>query len=272
MLIIGAPREIDLPLEGGRKARVCRGPFTPLPEISKDDAHRSLLSKVTPLPSGVRVNPVRCAGGCVVLVDVDSSNYPPHQHDRTYWIRLDGETRKAPHALVESLFLQRRGPNLELNTVISGCRFAESRGPGDYHRRFDLDLRFVLMNNNRNIAEYCAVDLKTDPRMEVVDGNFTSEDPQPEDVFLPIVKDEDGRRLLRYRIRSYVLHAHSWKSLVARFHLAFEFDKGRQVAFVADLQAKDMLRKRYEFEINVSGLQSGQVVQPVRVLTIGSAA
>ena len=128
------------------------------------------------------------------------------------------------------------------------------------------------MNNNRNIAEYCAVDLKADPRMEVVDRGFACEDPQPEDVFLPVVQDEEGRRLLRYRIRSYVLHAYSWKSLLAQFHLAFGFDQGRQVSFVVDLQAKDMLRKRYEFEVNVSGLQSGQVVQPARVLTIDTPA
>ena len=104
--------------------------------------------------------------------------------------------------------------------------------------------------------------------MEIAEEGLASEDPQPEDIFLPVVPDGEGRRLLRYRLRSDVLHAYSFKAILARFHLAFGFDQGRQVSFVVELQAKDMLRKRYEFDLIVSGVRSGQVIQPARVLTV----
>src|SRR5882672_9498901 len=146
LLIIGAPREVEIVLDGGRQGRVCRGDFTPLSEIAKADARRSLLSKITPLPSSVLVSPVRCAGGCVIVVDVESSNYPPHQHDGAYWIRLDGETRKAPHALVESLFLQRRGPNLECRVEILHAGLAEEGSRVNWRDRWDISLRVVLFN------------------------------------------------------------------------------------------------------------------------------
>ncbi len=270
LLILGAPREVDLPLEGGRTSRVCRGPFTPLQPISKDDARRSLISKISPLPVGVLVGSVPCEGGCVVVVDVETSTYPPHQHDGTYWIRLDGETRRAPHALVESLFLQRRGPNLECQVVVIRSRPVNSPDRLD---RFELDLRLVLMNRTRNIAEYVAVDLKTDRLLAPSECRFQPEDPQPADLVLPPVFDQEGRRLQRYRLRSDVMHAYSYKSLLVSFQIAREYAQGRLAAFAIELQAKDMLRKRYEFEVVLDfPYRRDQLVEPAWVESPGLPA
>jgi len=271
LLIVGAPREVEVLLEGGKKARVCRGPFTPLPEISKNDARRSLLSKVTPLPSGVLLNPVRCEGGCVIVVDVDSSEYPPHQHDGTYWVRLDGETRRATHALVESLFLQRRGPNLECRLEILHCRLVDDGSASNWRDRWDLSLRIVLVNNSRYIAEYCAVDVKTDPVVTPIDNGLQPIDLQPGDFTLPVVTDAQGRSLQRYRLRSDVLHAHEWKGLegMLRYDRSMDWRGPRTFTMNIDLQAKDMLRRRYEFVVSVGLGRPELVVEPVRVEPIG---
>jgi predicted HTH transcriptional regulator len=114
LLIVGAPKTKERELPGGKKERFCDGPVIPIAgELSKDDAARSLLSKVQPIPSGVKFQPLKYGDGkSLLIVEVDRSEYPPHQYDGAYYIRLDGETRKAPNAFVEALFLQRRGPNL----------------------------------------------------------------------------------------------------------------------------------------------------------------
>ena len=272
LLIIGTPIEVEITLPGGRKARVCRGPFTPLPAISKDDARRSLISKVSPLPAGVLVNPVPCVGGCVLVVDVSSSDYPPHQNDGTYWIRLDGETRRAPHALVESLFLQRRGPNLECRLEISDCRMADDRKPSDFKDRWDIRLKVVLINNSRNIAEHCAVDVKMDTLVTPLGNGLQPMDPQPGDFTLTIVTDEHRCSLQRYRLQREVLHAYEWKALEGdvRYSRSLDWRGPRTFPVAIDVQAKDMLRRRYEFVVDISMGQRGQVIEPTRILTIDS--
>jgi hypothetical protein len=270
LLIIGTPQEVEMTLDGGRKARVCRGSFTPLAEISKDDVHRSLLSKVTPIPSSVLVNPVRCNGGCVIVVDVESSNYPPHQHDGTYWIRLDGETRRAPHALVESLFLQRRGPSLECRLEVLWSRLTDGGRTNDFRDQWNLRLRLTLVNNSRNIAEFCAVDVKSEVFTKPVNDGLQPADPQPGDFTFPVAVDEEGRSLQRYRLRADVLHAHEWKALEGELHYSRSMDwRGpRTFTMVVDLQAKDMLRRRYKFVVPVGMGLSRQMVEPVGIQTI----
>lgn len=268
LLIVGSPREVDVALDGGRKARVCRGPFTPLREISKDDAHRSLLSKVSPIPSSVLVNPVRCDGGCVIVVEVCSSSYPPHQHDWTYWIRLDGETRKAPHALVESLFLQRRGPNMECECVIK--RLGTMSSPQPFVDYWELELQLRLTNNSRNIAEYVAIDLKTHLSMDPRRHALHSTDPHPGDTFLPVFQDASSRKVLRYRLRSDVLHAYEQKTFEGRFHIQLDADASRRIPLSLELQAKDMLRTQYEYEVDLGVLGKDIGLTPISMNTIGS--
>jgi hypothetical protein len=273
LLIVGAPEEKEKTLDSGRKVRVCRGDLRPLPDIAKDDAHRSLLSKISPIPAGVRVQPVKCDGGCVLVVDVESSSYPPHQHDGSYWIRLDGETRRAPHALIESLFLQRRGPNLECRLEILWSRMPKEPDPSGWRDRWDFRLRLLLINNSRNIAEYCAVDAKTDTTVTPQNDGLHAADAQSGDSTLPAISDSEGRSLLRYRLRGDVLHAFEWKALEGQFRYSrsMDYTGPRNFSMTVELQAKDMLRRRYEFDVPLGMGLTQQTVEPVRTSTITAA-
>jgi hypothetical protein len=211
LLVIGAPQTESVQDPSGRRRRICRGEFRPIsPVPDKDDAHRKLLSRILPLPAGVAIRVVLAAAdGAVLLVDVPKSSYPPHQFENSYFVRLDGETRKAPQAFVEALFLQRRGPNLQCNVVAENVRPIESRDRDD---RFEVTLRINVVNNSRSIAEFFALDLKVDKAMETADPGLTVEDSQPGDRFLNAVPETDGRVVYRYRLTEWVLHAYSSKS------------------------------------------------------------
>lgn len=49
----------------------------------------------------------------VYILEVDQSPYSPHQVDDRYFMRLDGQTRPAPHQYIEALFRKITYPNLE---------------------------------------------------------------------------------------------------------------------------------------------------------------
>jgi hypothetical protein len=273
LLVIGAPEEKAKELPGGRKVKICQGKFHPFPAIAKDDAHRSLLSKVSPIPAGVRIALIPCDGGNVLVADIEASAYPPHQYDGAYWLRLDGETRKAPHALVESLFLQRRGPRLEASAEFVACEISRNSPRTGLHRYWDFRLRVTAVNRSRNIAEYCAIDIKLDGDVEAINDGFHPADPQPLDSMWPPVKDEDRRSLFRYRLRSDVLHAYEWKTLEGQFQFAesLESTRRRKFSMMVDLQAKDMLRRRCFFTCHVGFGSKGGTVEQTEVQTLDSA-
>jgi hypothetical protein len=260
LVIIGAPREVQKDLGDGRKAKVCRGTFNPLVALSKDDAQRSLLSKVSPIPDAVRVQPILCEGGCVLIVDVERSSYPPHQFDSAYFIRLDGETKMAPHALVESLFLQRRGPNLE-------CQVIPIRRPSILHEvepeTWAIDLTVRVLNNSRNIAEYLAFDLKADAAATNLSDGIWIEDRQPGDTLIPLVRDRERRPLWRYRLSGFVLHAYEWKSFESRLRVSWPPLEHKVCSIKIVLQAKDMLRRVYEYNLDLIA-QPGEPLTPSR--------
>ena len=58
--------------------------------------------------------------GKVYVIHVPQSLYPPHQNslDGIYYIRLESETTKAPHGLIQAMFNKRQFPNLEIELYI----------------------------------------------------------------------------------------------------------------------------------------------------------
>ncbi len=117
ILILGTPKEAYLDPHNKAKGKVCTGPFRYHPYCAKDWLRNQLLGAIEPLPLGVRIHTVKDGDDdkkCVSIVEVEKSENPPHQTKGTYYIRLDGETRRAPHGIVEALFQRRRRPVLEL--------------------------------------------------------------------------------------------------------------------------------------------------------------
>jgi len=79
--------------------------------MEKDHLRDRLIGSIQPLPSGVQIETVKKDGKddhCVTLVDVPQSEYPPHQSQGTYYVRVDGANKPAPHGLVEALFNGKR--------------------------------------------------------------------------------------------------------------------------------------------------------------------
>lgn len=98
----------------GRKEKVFKGDLTFIDRVLEKDFLISKLSdSIVPLPSNIRLNILESAGRCLVIFEIDSSSYSPHQFNGSYFMRLDGQTRPAPHHYIEALFKKISYPNLE---------------------------------------------------------------------------------------------------------------------------------------------------------------
>lgn len=114
LLIWGAPvgekREVD-----GKKIKVFTGDLSPVDRfLQKDDLISKISNRITPLSYGIKVNVLQVEQGkYIYLFEVPESISKPHQFDDRYFIRLDGQTKVAPHYVVEALFKQIKTPDLQ---------------------------------------------------------------------------------------------------------------------------------------------------------------
>nr|WP_319997659.1 ATP-binding protein [uncultured Draconibacterium sp.] len=110
LLIWGAPVGQRI---AGKKEKEFSGDLTPLDRIlEKDYLVNKLSDNIIPLPNNLKVEIIEHEGNCVVLVEVEKSSYAPHQTNNTYFMRLDGQSKPAPHHYIEALFKQIKYPDL----------------------------------------------------------------------------------------------------------------------------------------------------------------
>lgn len=112
LLIWGAPNGTTV---AGRREKIFIGELKPLPVVLEKDTVISRCSdSITPLPNGIRVRIIEGRQvGCVCIFEADESNYSPHQFENTYYMRIDGQNKPAPHHYIEALFRKIRYPQLE---------------------------------------------------------------------------------------------------------------------------------------------------------------
>jgi hypothetical protein len=112
LLIWGAPLGV---IAAGRNEKIFQGALTPIGEILvKDRVISKISDSITPLPLGIRVKIIENGQQqCVCVFEIDESDYSPHQFDKIYYMRIDGQNKPAPHHYVESLFKKIRYPQLE---------------------------------------------------------------------------------------------------------------------------------------------------------------
>ena len=111
ILIWGAPVGVTL---ADRKEKIFKGDLSPVNELKEKDALISKISdSITPLPVGLTVRMLEKDNSYVYIFEVQKSDYKPHQFKNTYYARLDGQTKPAPHYFIESLFKQIKYPNIE---------------------------------------------------------------------------------------------------------------------------------------------------------------
>jgi len=148
VIVWGAPVEVD-----ENKEKVVKGALTSTTEhLKKDSFITSLSDKTVPIPAGVKFQPVEVEPGkFIYVIEVLESNTKPHQYDHRYWMRLDGQTREAPHHYIEALFRQVKYPNLEgylkiHDIQIEYKRFNDFRGREPLDNYYRLIVEFMIFN------------------------------------------------------------------------------------------------------------------------------
>lgn len=112
MLVWGAPKGHHVTES---KEKVYSGSLTPVDyKLEPDQFINKIASEISPVPLRVLFQPIKLAGNkfCYVF-EVVRSEFAPHQHKGTYYMRLDGSTRPAPHHYVEALIKRISYPKIE---------------------------------------------------------------------------------------------------------------------------------------------------------------
>jgi hypothetical protein len=110
ILIWGAPNGQKLQ---GHAEDVFVGELSPVTELhGRDRLINRITSAIVPLPIGINVKILDNNGQYIYVFEVQPSMYKPHQYDTRYYVRLDGQTKPAPHYLVDALMKQVTYPNL----------------------------------------------------------------------------------------------------------------------------------------------------------------
>lgn len=111
IIIWGAPVEIRD--QQGNTSAI--GQLTPFQtDLDKDRLINKLSSIISPMPIGIRVQQLQnAAQHSIFIIEVEKSLDRPHQFDNKYYIRLDGQTRIAPHYLIKALMTSIDYPNLK---------------------------------------------------------------------------------------------------------------------------------------------------------------
>lgn len=143
ILIWGAPKGKKVP---NLKEKVFEGALSPIQEVIEKDALINKISdNITPTPNSVKAEIIENNGDRVIVFEIDKSVYAPHQTDNTYYMRLDGQSRPAPHHYIEALFKQIRYPELG-----GYLKFQELKSDGQYYY---LKTQIVVINHSSILNE-----------------------------------------------------------------------------------------------------------------------
>lgn len=111
IIIWGAPEGV---IPAGQNDKIFQGDISPVAELkTKDWLINKISDSITPLPIGINVSILQDNQNNVYVFEVQQSIYQPHQFKNTYYARLDGQTKPAPHYLVDALFKKITFPNIE---------------------------------------------------------------------------------------------------------------------------------------------------------------
>lgn len=134
VLIWGAPED-KAPEKGMPK--VCTGDLVPVKEKKeKDQLINRISSSISYMPTGILVERLDTDEGYIYVIEVQESESKPHQLNGQYFIRLDGQSKPAPHYIVDSMFKQIKYPNIENHIKIVGV-YQSAIG---LHIKFELKL------------------------------------------------------------------------------------------------------------------------------------
>ena len=136
IVIAGAPtgQEVE-----EKKEKVFLGSLSPTNHVLEKDRLISKISdSISPLPSELRVQILENESKYIFVLEVQSSEYAPHQFKDRYWMRIDGQTKPAPHHYIEALFKKVKYPNIEAFLKIIEIR--------DLHYFLQIDFEVYFFN------------------------------------------------------------------------------------------------------------------------------
>src|ERR1035437_133156 len=112
ILIWGAPEGIK---SQEYKEKVYKGALTPVTYlIEKDEIINRISDGISPTPIGIFFHRIEISAEAFYYIFyVPKSEFSPHQYKGTYYMRLDGSTRPAPHHYVEALMKRISYPRLQ---------------------------------------------------------------------------------------------------------------------------------------------------------------
>lgn len=111
LLIWGAPA--GRPHEEDSKRKIFTGQLTSFEKFyEKDKFINKITDSITPVANAIQFERIESAGRYVYIFEVAKSPYSPHQFQNIYYMRLDGQTVKAPHHYIEALFKKITYPKL----------------------------------------------------------------------------------------------------------------------------------------------------------------
>jgi len=147
ILIWGAPVGAQVQ---GKKEKVFKGNLSPLSdEKEKDWLVNKVSDSITPLPVGINVSILKNGDHILYVFEVQASHYSPHQFKNIYFARLDGQSRPAPHYLIEALFRKISYPNIEGFVKIN--QISDSRDGYLLYVDFNIFIfNFSPLQNERN--------------------------------------------------------------------------------------------------------------------------
>lgn len=148
LLIWGAPEGLR-PAGGGAKR--FQGALTPYNvQIDKDSLINRITDRITPIPNRIKLKICEQAGSYVFVFEIESSEYSPHQTENSYYMRIDGQTRVAPHHYIEALFKKIKHPNICCYLKITNATVQQNM-----HYRIDYDIymfNWSPLQNDENVS------------------------------------------------------------------------------------------------------------------------
>ncbi|WP_420580196.1 helix-turn-helix domain-containing protein [Reichenbachiella sp.] len=116
--------------------------------FEKDTLISSISDRITPVPNSLRVKIIEENNSCLCVFEADKSEYAPHQFSNTYYMRMDGQTRPAPHHYIDALFKKITFPNLEGYIKIDQIQVV----PNGYAVNISIWVfNFSALQNERNL-------------------------------------------------------------------------------------------------------------------------
>lgn len=110
ILILGAPKGKKI---ADRKEKEFCGELALIDVLYEKDAFISRATdSITPAPKGILFHRIEKEKKFAYIIDVPKSEYSPHQFQDTYYMRIDGQTKPAPHHYIEALMKKITFPNL----------------------------------------------------------------------------------------------------------------------------------------------------------------